>query len=61
MCDVVNHVIEGRVNDKERILAYNIGLAIHDVNYGMHIYDMIKDEKQYFDFDMLEPDTKFWV
>lgn len=30
--DVVNGKSVGRENDKERILAYNIGVSIHDIN-----------------------------
>ncbi|MGN0437560.1 MAG: ornithine cyclodeaminase [Lachnospiraceae bacterium] len=61
MCDVVNGTAVGRENDRERILAYNIGLSIHDINYANHIYQMIKDDPKYNCFDMKNPVNKFWV
>lgn len=33
----------GRENDEERILAYNIGIAIHDLVFAKKIVDMIKE------------------
>lgn len=30
----------GRRTDKERILAYNIGISLHDVYFASHIYDL---------------------
>lgn len=63
--DVVNGKAAGRENDRERILAYNIGLAMHDINFAGHIYEMIKDRPSLFgqltDADMRDPKTKFWV
>jgi len=61
VCDVVNGNAVGRENDKERILAYNIGLSIHDVNFAAHIYEMVKDCPDIIDVDMLEPEDKFWI
>ena len=63
--DVVNGKSVGRENDKERILAYNIGISIHDINYAAHIYQMMKENTEAFcllsDADMYEPMDKFWV
>lgn len=61
VCDVVNGLAEGRKNDKERILAYNIGLSIHDINYAAHVYEMIKDNAELLDIDMHDPEDKFWI
>lgn len=61
VCDVMNGLREGRTNDKERILAYNIGLSIHDVNYAAHIYQMILDDAKLSELNMGEPEEKFWV
>lgn len=36
--DVLNGKVRGRVNDRERILAYNIGIALHDVYFANKIY-----------------------
>lgn len=59
--DVVNGLAVGRENDKERILAYNIGLSIHDINFAAHIYDLIKNNNEIVDVDMQNPNLKFWV
>lgn len=61
VCDVVNGNAVGRENDNERILAYNIGLAIHDINYAAHIYQMIQDNDGLLDIDMHDPVDKFWI
>ena len=63
--DVVNGRAVGRENDKERILAYNIGVSIHDINYAAHIYQMMKDRPEVFanltDAVMHDPTEKFWM
>ena len=61
VCDVVNGNAVGRENDNERILAYNIGLAIHDINYAAHIYQMLQDNEGLLDIDMHDPVDKFWI
>ncbi|MBQ6588726.1 MAG: ornithine cyclodeaminase [Butyrivibrio sp.] len=63
--DVVNGRAEGRTNDKERILAYNIGVSIHDINYAALIYQLMSEDKEVFgslaDAEMKEPSEKFWI
>ena len=63
--DVINGRSAGRENDKERILAYNIGLSIHDINYAAHIYQMLHERPEVFnklkDADMHDPVDKFWI
>lgn len=61
VCDVVNGAAPGRESDKERILAYNIGLSIHDINFAAHIYDMIKNSPDLLEIDLKSPKEKFWV
>lgn len=61
VCDVVNKTSVGRENDKERILAYNIGLSIHDVNYAAHIYELLKNNSDILEVDMGDPVDKFWI
>lgn len=39
--DVVNGCSIGRCDDKERIIVYNIGLAIHDIYFANKIYDLM--------------------
>jgi ornithine cyclodeaminase/alanine dehydrogenase len=50
----------GRESDMQRILAYNIGLSIHDVTFAAHLYDTI-DLSRCADIDLGQPETKFWV
>ena len=59
--DVVNGSFPGRENDKERIIVYNIGLSIHDINYAWHIYEMIKGERELMRIDLKPPHEKFWI
>jgi len=63
--DVLNGRSVGRENNKERILAYNIGVAIHDINYAAHIYKMMSECAEIYenlkDADMHDPVEKFWI
>ena len=63
--DVVNGKSVGRENDNERILAYNIGVSIHDINYAAHIYQMFEENPEAFkrltDAEMHDPTDKFWI
>ncbi|MGN0520660.1 MAG: ornithine cyclodeaminase [Candidatus Fimenecus sp.] len=60
VADVVNGKAPGRENDKERILAYNIGLSIHDVNLAARIYETIKKDTLQ-DIAMNPPTERLWV
>ena len=63
--DVINGTAIGRENEKERILAYNIGVSVHDINYAAHIYQMMKKNPELYnkltDADMHDPTDKFWI
>lgn len=62
--DIVNGVKPGRENDSERILVYNIGVSIHDINFAASIYQLLKESgklEQMQEIDMKEPTKKFWV
>ena len=64
VCAVVNGEIPGRENDEERILAYNIGLSIHDINYAAAIYRMMEESGALSalpEADLKDPTEKFWV
>jgi ornithine cyclodeaminase/alanine dehydrogenase-like protein (mu-crystallin family) len=37
--DVLKEKVKGRENDEERILSYNIGIALHDIYLGKMIFD----------------------
>ena len=64
VCDVVNSVTPGRVNDAERIIVYNIGVSIHDIHFATSIYEMMQ-QKGILDSlpeaDLMHPTEKFWV
>lgn len=50
----------GRENDTERILSYNIGLAIHDVLYASKIYEQMSNGKV-CEVEMPRNCEKFWI
>lgn len=56
--DVVNGKAPGRVNLKERILAYNIGISVHDIYFAGKIEQMVQDSPE---IDLKEPSEKFWL
>ena len=58
--DVVCGRAKGRESDKERILAYNIGLSTHDIFFASKIYDMLSS-KALPEADLKSPSEKFWV
>lgn len=61
LSDVVTGKEPGRTSQEQRILAYNIGLAIHDVYIAENIYRMI-DKKQTCETIMLNQlHDKFWA
>lgn len=43
---VIKLIIHGRENDDQRILSYNIGIALHDVYFAKKIYDRINNQSQ---------------
>lgn len=57
--DVVNGRCAGRESDEERILVYNIGIAIHDIYYAGKIYNKIGDGAKEVEF--LPPTDRFWL
>ena len=57
--DVFSGMKPGRENNKERILAYNIGIALHDIYFAGKIYEMLKDVCE--DISLNAPIDKFWV
>lgn len=59
VADVMRKNKAGRENDKEKILAYNIGIALHDIYFAKKIYDMISEECE--DISFYTPQSKFWV
>lgn len=58
--DVVNGINKGRENDNERILAYNIGISIHDISFAARIFNKI-DRNSLPELDMDSPVEKYWI
>ena len=61
IADVSKGKVPGRENNKERILVYNIGISMHDVNFAAHIYELLKDNASLQEINMEEPKVKFWI
>lgn len=59
--EVVNGTKPGRESNKERILAYNIGISIHDINFAAHIYELLKDNESLKSIDFNGPSDKYWI
>lgn len=57
--DVLNGTKAGRESDEERILVYNIGIALHDIYYAGKIYNKIGDSAK--DVEFLPPTDRFWL
>ena len=49
----------GRENDSERILAYNIGISLHDIYFASQVYDRIGAKDNEIDFEAQT--NKFWL
>lgn len=58
--DVIDGIIEGRKNDQERILSYNIGLGLHDVVFASKIYDIVRNMNVQ-EVNLVKETEKFWV
>lgn len=60
VADVVAGRAAGRESGRERILAYNIGLSIHDVAFAAGVWGML-DREGLPEVDLRQPTEKFWV
>lgn len=59
--DVVNGRIQGRLSPKERIIAYNIGIALHDIYYAGKVYARAKELNLGTEIHLLAPREKEWI
>ncbi|MBE6400922.1 MAG: ornithine cyclodeaminase family protein [Verrucomicrobia bacterium] len=57
LSDVLLGKIPGRESERERILAYNIGIALHDVYFASKIYERSRAEEH----NLITKQEKFWV
>ena len=55
--DILTGEAKGRTSDKQRIIAYNIGISIHDIYFASKIYEMVETTKE---IDLKAPSEKFW-
>lgn len=60
VADVLQKKMVGRESSSERIIVYNIGIALHDVYFLKRIFDLI-ESRIGLEFDFLKPTDKFWV
>jgi len=56
--EVLRKEKEGRINSKERILSYNVGMSLHDVYAASKIYGYFADMP---DTVSLSPKSKYWL
>lgn len=57
MTDVLNKSGCGRLNDRERLIAYNIGISLQDVYFANKVYKRFGEVKK----ERVEELPKFWV
>lgn len=57
--DVINGKNPGRESDEERILVYNIGIALHDIYYAGKIYEKMGEKASEIEF--AAPTERFWI
>lgn len=59
VCDVVNGAAAGRDNARQKIMAYNIGISLHDIYFASKVYDAVKDKIDK-SVDLEPPTEKLW-
>ena len=58
LTDVLTDKIEGRTSERERILSYNVGIAIHDIRFAFEVYKKVGARCE--DFNFKSPIDKFF-
>ena len=58
--DILTGKSPGRESNQERILAYNIGIAAHDINFAANIYKLCRNNIN-IDINMKGSSSKFWL
>ncbi len=59
MTDVLKGRKQGRENDKERIICYNIGIALHDITFAIKVYEKLSQKLP--EVCLSHQKQKFWV
>ena len=57
--DVLNGCVDGRRNDEERILCYNIGIGLHDAIFAWKILNSRNIEPD--EIELYRETSKFWI
>lgn len=57
--DVANARVTGRDNDKQRIVIYDGGIAVHDLYFAMKVLEKIGDDC--IQIPMSYPQERFWI
>ncbi|MDR2474296.1 MAG: ornithine cyclodeaminase [Bacteroidales bacterium] len=52
---------QGRESEKERILVYNIGIALHDIFFASKIYDLLNTNSGSIVLSSSKPSARFWL
>lgn len=42
LSNIITHKSQGRTSDSERIISYNIGIALHDIIFCKHVIELLK-------------------
>lgn len=62
IADVMSGTAPGRENDDERILVYNVGISLQDINFANHIYHKLEENGATLqEIDLQDSTDKFWV
>lgn len=59
--DVVSGKVQGRETDRERILSYNVGIALHDALFATKLWGMLCDSASLRTIDLPKQTEKFWI
>lgn len=59
--DVLAKKAAGRENEEEKILAYNIGISLHDIYFANEIYKIASKDSGCRELDLKAPEEKFWI
>ena len=59
IADVITGKAAGRESDSERIIAYNVGLSMHDINFANKVYELCSGVGTEMTLD--PPTDKFWI
>ncbi len=59
VADVITGKAAGRESDSEKIIAYNVGLSMHDMNFANKVFELCGNVGTEISLD--PPTDKFWV